>query len=181
MLVSSSWSEFVRQRLGEWMVVSATEASVPKFIFTVSPSANHPRLLPSPVLSAALTQNPLPSARRSLVTVPVSDLHCCSWPLPIKTGQGCAQSCLRRLSGCWTHAALAPLCKSSLYFLWLLPTGPFAPKESEIKSGSHMLKFHDALSVSLGRRRTTWELGFEPGFVGMGRHRFLRCVTQSDG
>lgn len=126
-------------------------------------------------------RTPLPSAPRSLVTVPVSDLHCCSWPLPIKTGQGSAHSCLRRLSGCWTHAALAPLCKSSLYFLWLLPTSPFAPKESEIKSGSHMLKFHDALSVSLGRRRTTWELGFEPGFVGMGRHRFLRCVTQSDG
>ena len=40
------------------MVVSATEAGVPKFIFTVSPSANHPSLLPSPVLSAALTQNP---------------------------------------------------------------------------------------------------------------------------
>ena len=120
---------------------------------------------------------PLPSVPRSLV----SGLHCCSWPFPIKTRQENAQSCLRRLSGCWTHAALAPRCKSRLYFLWLLPTGPFAPKESEIRSGSRMLKFHDALSVSLGIRRTIGKLGFEPGFVGMGRHRFLRWVTQSDG
>lgn len=145
-------------------------------------SANHPNLLPPfPVLSAGLTQILLPSVPRSLVTVPVSGLQCCSWPLPIKTGQGRAQNCRRRLSGCWTLAALAPLCKSSLYFLWLLPTGPFAPKESEVRSGNHMLKFHDALSVSLGRRRTIWELGFEPGFVEMGRKRFLRWVTQSDG
>lgn len=69
-----------------------------------------------------LTQILLTSIPRSLVTVPISGLHCCSWPLPIKTGQWSAQSLPKGIVWVlnthqpWPHHVRAGF-TSSCYFL----------------------------------------------------------------